>query len=180
MARFPFPFPRRPPPYPPRRRVPRRVGIVGAIALLIAAIAAGISQQQTPAPAPSRQTSQPTASRPAAKPNAPAPATAAATTYETFDGRVIDDPIEVREIGVTLADIADGTPDRFRADREIYENRGKHLPEHPRGFWHAFTVVTPSENDRGPRRLVVGKDGSVWFTRDHYRTFVRLRVTTAQ
>lgn len=170
MARFPFPFPRRSSPYPPRRRVPRRVGIVGAIALLIAAIAAGINQHQAPAPAPSRQTTQP-AARPAA---------AATASYETFDGRVIDDPVEVREIGVTLADIADGAPDRFRADREIYENRGSHLPEHPRGFWHAFTVVTPGEHDRGPRRLVVGTDGSVWFTRDHYRTFVRLRVTTPQ
>lgn len=170
MARFPFPFPRSPSPYPRRRRVPRRVGIVGAIALLIAAIAAAISQTQAPSQAPSHQSSPPTISRPAAT----------ATTYETWDGRTIDDPVEAREITVTLADIADGKPDRYRADREIYENRGNHLPEHPRGFWRAFTVVTPGENDRGPRRLVVGKDGSVWFTRDHYRTFVRLRVTTGQ
>ena len=167
MARFPFPFPRRSTPYPPRRRVPRRVGLVGAIALLIAALAAGLSQHQTSAPG--RQ-SAPPAARPAA----------AAANYETFDGRAVDDPVEVREIAVTLADIADGTPDRFRADRELYENRGHHLPEHPRGFWRAFTVVTPGERDRGPRRLVVGTDGSVWFTRDHYRSFVRLRVTTGQ
>lgn len=171
MARFPFPFPRTPSSYPPRRRVPRRVGIVGAIALLIAALAAAISRGQAPAPTPAHQPTTPTATRPVA-----GPATTAAG-YETWDGRVIDDPIEVREIGVTLADINDGTPDRYRADREIYENHGSRLPVQPRGFWRAFTVVTPSERDRGPRRLVVGKNGEVWFTRDHYKSFVRLRVT---
>lgn len=177
---FPFPRQRNPSSYPTRRRyTPRRVGVAGAIAVLIAAIAGGINQcsgapPQAQRSAPSAQQGQTQAqrapARTSAEPSRP-------NAYATADGGAIDDPVEVREIALTIADIEDGTPDRFRADREIYENHGSRLPDHPRGFWRAFTVITPSERDRGPRRLVVGRDGQVWFTRDHYKTFVRLQLT---
>ena len=28
---------------------------------------------------------------------------------------------------------------------------------------------------RGPERIVIGNDGSIWFTEDHYQTFNRIR-----
>jgi ribonuclease T1 len=39
------------------------------------------------------------------------------------------------------------------------------------GFYREYTVPTPGESDRGARRLVVGQDGAVYYTADHYESF---------
>ena len=63
-----------------------------------------------------------------------------------------------------------------------YEQDGIRLPE-PRGepprpppglLYREYTVPTPGSPDRGARRLVVGDDGSVYYTSDHYSNFTRL------
>jgi ribonuclease T1 len=53
-------------------------------------------------------------------------------------------------------------------------NREGRLPIHPRGYWHEFTVRTPGDDDRGPRRFVVGGEGEVFYTDDHYVSFRRV------
>ena len=45
------------------------------------------------------------------------------------------------------------------------------LPRRARGYYREYTVVTPGLDHRGARRLVVGEDGDVWYTDDHYETF---------
>ena len=56
-----------------------------------------------------------------------------------------------------------------------FENRERLLPEHDRGWYTAYDVRAAGSRSRGPQRLVVGRDGKVWFTADHYDHFVRLR-----
>lgn len=59
--------------------------------------------------------------------------------------------------------------------RHTFENREHRLPREPRDFYSAYDVRRPGSSGRGPQRLIVGRDGSVWFTSDHYDRFVRLR-----
>lgn len=84
-----------------------------------------------------------------------------------------------REAQQVLATIRRGGPYRYRQDGVTFENRERLLPPHPKGWYREFTVTTPGSADRGPRRLILGRDGRVWYTADHYRSFVLLttRVT---
>lgn len=71
-----------------------------------------------------------------------------------------------------------GGPFAYRKDGVVFQNREHRLPAHPRGHWREYTVPTPDSPDRGARRLIAGKDGELFYTRDHYRTFRRIRAPT--
>ena len=49
------------------------------------------------------------------------------------------------------------------------------LPDEPTGYYHEYTVKTPGSPDRGPRRIVSGADGALYYTGDHYDSFERIR-----
>jgi len=93
---------------------------------------------------------------------------------------VADLPSEAR---ATLALIKRGGPFPYRKDGTVFQNRERRLPIRPRGYYTEYTVPTPSERDRGPRRLVAGKgatgeaatSGEYWYTADHYNSFRRVR-----
>jgi guanyl-specific ribonuclease Sa len=42
------------------------------------------------------------------------------------------------------------------------------------GYYREYTVETAGSPDRGARRLVSGHAGEIYYTRDHYQTFIRL------
>jgi ribonuclease T1 len=81
-------------------------------------------------------------------------------------------PAQARD---TLALIDAGGPFPYHRDGAVFMNRERLLPRHERGFWREYTVPTPGESERGPRRLVVGEDGSAYYTADHYRSFRQVR-----
>lgn len=70
--------------------------------------------------------------------------------------------------------IQDGGPFPYRTDGIEYENREKVLPRKESGYYHEFTVRTPGSPDRGTRRLVTGSGQELYYTEDHYRSFVRV------
>jgi ribonuclease T1 len=85
-------------------------------------------------------------------------------------------PREARE---TLALIDAGGPFPYPGrDGATFENREGLLPPAPRGSYQEYTVPTPGEDDRGPRRIVVGDgDGPApdfFWTDDHYGSFSRV------
>ncbi|MEC3977258.1 ribonuclease domain-containing protein [Amycolatopsis sp. H20-H5] len=59
-----------------------------------------------------------------------------------------------------------------RNDDVVFENREKVLPRKQAGYYHEFTVKTPKSPDRGPRRLIAGQAKELFFTEDHYASFV--------
>ncbi|WIX83386.1 ribonuclease domain-containing protein [Amycolatopsis carbonis] len=59
-----------------------------------------------------------------------------------------------------------------RNDNVVFENREKVLPRKQSGYYHEFTVTTPKSPDRGPRRLVTGQAKELFYTDDHYASFV--------
>lgn len=89
-------------------------------------------------------------------------------------------PPQARE---TVALIRRGGPYPYRRDGSVFGNREKRLPLKPRGYYTEYTVKTPSERDRGPRRIVAGKgatgdpatSGEYYYTDDHYNSFRRIR-----
>ena len=150
--------------------------MIGAIALLIAAIAGGLQQCQAPASSQSPAASSQSPAASSASNRAPTPGDQPPAQWQTLDGQPITDRAEVVGIWDTLRRVAKGPPYPYRQDGESFSNREARLPKRERGWWHEYTVETPGSPDRGARRLLVGKDGETWYTADHYRTFVRLIV----
>lgn len=81
-------------------------------------------------------------------------------------------PPEARE---TLALIKQGGPFPYPRDGIIFNNFEKLLPQQARGYYREYTVKTPGRRDRGPRRIVAGKQAEYYYTEDHYQSFRRIR-----
>ena len=81
---------------------------------------------------------------------------------------------ERAQLGKTLALIDRGGPFPYPKDGTVFANREGQLPSQPRGYYREYTVPTPGANTRGARRVIRGKNGETWYTRDHYKTFVRI------
>lgn len=78
------------------------------------------------------------------------------------------------DLGPTLERIAAGKRLRFPNDGVTFQNRERRLPGRPSGYYREWVVPTPGEPGPGPQRLVVGEEGDVWYTSDHYRSFRRI------
>jgi ribonuclease T1 len=78
------------------------------------------------------------------------------------------------QAGATLGLIAAGGPYPYSRDGVTFGNREQLLPEQPSGFYTEYTVVTPGSADRGARRIVAGRDGSRFYTDDHYASFAEV------
>ncbi|MGW1890721.1 ribonuclease domain-containing protein [Streptomyces sp. NPDC002004] len=77
-------------------------------------------------------------------------------------------PPEARE---TLRLIDRGGPFPYAKDGVVFGNFERRLPQHPRGYYHEYTVRTPGSQDRGARRIVTGTGGETYYTDDHYASF---------
>ncbi|MGA5323118.1 ribonuclease domain-containing protein [Streptomyces seoulensis] len=77
-------------------------------------------------------------------------------------------PAEARR---TLALIDKGGPYPYARDGIVFGNFEGHLPGHQRGYYHEYTVPTPSSSGRGARRIVTGDGGEFYYTDDHYNSF---------
>jgi ribonuclease T1 len=75
----------------------------------------------------------------------------------------------------TVALIRQGGPFPYDRDGVTFSNREKLLPARERGWYREYTVRTPGERSRGARRIVAGRDGTLYYSDDHYRSFRRIR-----
>ncbi|WP_199434932.1 ribonuclease domain-containing protein [Qaidamihabitans albus] len=77
------------------------------------------------------------------------------------------------EAGDTWRLIEAGGPYPYpESDGTTFGNREKLLPEKPSGYYREYTVETPGSPDRGARRLVTGEQRELYYTGDHYVSFV--------
>ncbi len=74
----------------------------------------------------------------------------------------------------TLRLIRDGGPFPYDQDGSTFQNREGLLPDYEVGFYAEYTVETPGLSHRGARRFVVGDDGAIYWTDDHYASFEEL------
>ncbi|MDH4190698.1 MAG: ribonuclease N [Betaproteobacteria bacterium] len=80
-------------------------------------------------------------------------------------------PAEAR---ATLALIRQDGPFPYARDGAVFGNRERRLPAHQRGWYREYTVKTPGSRNRGARRIIAGRDGELYYTDDHYRSFRRI------
>jgi ribonuclease T1 len=82
------------------------------------------------------------------------------------------------EASETLRLIKAGGPYPFSEDGVLFRNSDALLPQHPRGYYHAYTVRTPGAADRGKRRIVCGglrrQTSDCYYTDDYYVSFKRV------
>ena len=81
---------------------------------------------------------------------------------------------EATGISDTLGAIEAGGELPYEQDGATFQNREGLLPDRDQGYYREYTVVTPGSDDRGARRLVIGRGGDTWYTRDHYDSFVQI------
>ena len=74
----------------------------------------------------------------------------------------------------TIALIRKGGPFPHERDGVVFGNREKLLPARERGWYREYTVRTKGERTRGARRIVAGRDGTLYYTDDHYQSFRRI------
>jgi ribonuclease T1 len=83
-----------------------------------------------------------------------------------------------REALGTLNSIAAGGPYPYVKDGAVFGNYERHLPPHPRGYYHEYTVPTPGARNRGARRIVCGgpltRTDNCFYSDDHYNSFKRI------
>jgi ribonuclease T1 len=78
-------------------------------------------------------------------------------------------PAEARDV---IKRIDDGGTFQYRQDGVTFQNRERLLPAEPGGYYREYTVSTPGAADRGARRLILGRHGELYYTPDHYRSFL--------
>jgi ribonuclease T1 len=81
------------------------------------------------------------------------------------------------EARATIGLIRQEGPFPYERDGIVFRNFEKRLPSHERGYYREYTVPTPGAKNRGARRIVAGRGGELYYTADHYRSFVRIRDT---
>ena len=64
---------------------------------------------------------------------------------------------------------------RFSHDGSVFENRERRLPSKLSGYYREFIHPTPDDDGPGGQRVVVGREGEIYYTPDHYKTFRRVR-----
>ena len=106
--------------------------------------------------------------------SAPSLSAAERRVARTLDLSLVPEGERAAVIEVVAA-IDAGGPFSYRQDGTTFFNRERRLPLQPVGFWSEYTVPTPGSSDRGARRVVAGDDDSLFYTRDHYRSFVQIR-----
>ncbi len=76
-----------------------------------------------------------------------------------------------RQARQTIDLVIAGGPFPYGEDGSVFQNREAVLPEESAGYYHEYTVTTPSSDDRGARRIVTGECGELYYTDDHYDSF---------
>jgi ribonuclease T1 len=85
--------------------------------------------------------------------------------------RYADLPPDARS---TIVLIKKGGPFSYQRDGVTFGNRERLLPLRERGWYREYTVRTPGEKSRGARRIVAGRDGTLYYSDDHYRSFKKI------
>lgn len=65
-----------------------------------------------------------------------------------------------------------GGPFEFPQDGSVFGNYEGLLPDRQMGYYLEYTVQLPGESTRGAHRFVTGQDGEVYWTDDHYASFM--------
>ncbi|WP_436495298.1 ribonuclease domain-containing protein [Actinokineospora sp. HUAS TT18] len=106
---------------------------------------------------------------------APTPAPASSGAVPGAESKLSVRPLSElpAEAAATWRLIQRGGPFPYpRNDGTTFQNREKLLPAKSSGYYREYTVPTPGSPDRGARRLITGSEKELFYTADHYASFV--------
>jgi ribonuclease T1 len=78
------------------------------------------------------------------------------------------------DVGATLTRISRNERLDFAHDGIVFQNRERRLPRKPANYYREYVHPTPGLGGPGPQRIVTGREGEIYYTPDHYRSFRRL------
>lgn len=120
---------------------------------------------------------QPRVERPAAptasSPSGVPPGALASTGEPERDAQIARVVAAIDQTGHPPAGVAQGG--RRGGPRGVFDNRQGLLPRRGGGYYVESDIWPRGPGGRGTYRLVFGREGEVYYTSDHYRTFTRLR-----
>lgn len=134
-------------------------------------------------PKPVRQTAKAT----------PAPIPAASQASSTVVHNVVVYDLRGKKISLgdvdlapTLERIKAGERLEHRNDGSVFHNypasggRGCLLPQKPDGYYHEYVHPTPGISGPGPQRIIIGGHGEIYYTPDHYESFIPIQAATPE
>lgn len=146
--------------------------LLAVVAVLVVAAVAFVSSGASSSSVTGASASGVSGQAPARNSSAASGGVQAATTLQAPPGmRQIALSALPAEAQAVVAKIDHGGAFHYRQDGVAFANRERRLPAEPRGYYREYTVATPGQADRGPRRIVAGRGGELYYTGDHYRTF---------
>lgn len=94
-------------------------------------------------------------------------------TIRDLSGRVVyKGTIDLKP---TLDRIERGDANSHRNDGTSFQNREGRLPRKPAGYYKEYVHPTKGEYGPGPQRVILGKEGEIWYTPDHYKSFKKIK-----
>jgi RHS repeat-associated protein len=78
------------------------------------------------------------------------------------------------DVRPTIDRINSGGTFPHRNDGSIFGNREGLLPAQPHGYYREYVHPTPGSSGPGSQRIVQGQGGELYYTPDHYQTFIPL------
>ncbi|PRY36163.1 ribonuclease domain-containing protein [Umezawaea tangerina] len=151
----------------PGRRL--SVALIGLIALVVFGwVFKDLTSSSTPSSGPTSSSAKPAAP---GKSTSAAPGGAVAGTESGLDVKPLSSlPSQAAD---TWKLIEKNGPFPYpRNDGVEFQNREKRLPAKAGDYYKEYTVPTPGSPDRGARRLITGGQREVYYTGDHYDSFV--------
>lgn len=104
------------------------------------------------------------------------------------------DPVRVGVLLKIIENVYYGRPLQFPKDGTVFLNKEGRLPPKNNGYYREYTVlppegttshltvgdrefeISPPQGHRGAERLIIGGGEVLYYTPDHYRTFIQLQV----
>ncbi|WP_244127440.1 ribonuclease domain-containing protein [Burkholderia gladioli] len=145
--------------------------VIGQAAEGIAAGAAGLKMPPAPTNGSLASTSRATNTT-----SGTTPMINGVTVVDQRTGTVYQGTVDLQP---TLDRIASGGAPLSKNDGTVFQNRPVNgvqlLPVEPNGYYTEYVVPTPSINGPGPQRIVTGKSGEIYYTPDHYQSFIPVK-----
>ena len=79
------------------------------------------------------------------------------------------------DLSSTVERIQNGESYPHRNDGSIFKNNEGLLPQEPSGYYREYVHPTPGISGAGTQRIVTGAGGEMWYTPDHYKTFIPIK-----
>jgi guanyl-specific ribonuclease Sa len=94
------------------------------------------------------------------------------TVVDRQTGAVFNGTVDLQS---TFDRIAAGATGLSKNDGSVFRNGQGLLPQKSPGYYTEYVVPTPGINGPGPQRIVTGQSGEMFYTPDHYRTFIPVK-----